>query len=462
MRAAALTIVIAVVLRLALGPGSIGYDAAWALAWAQEALDGTLPSFEAATAPTPHPLANAASLPLTLLGTDAGTAVMAISWLALGALAVAAFALGRAVFSPWVGVAFAGVLVTRGLLVRETQQAIVDVPFLALVTAALVAELRRPGEGLRVPLLLLAAGLLRPEAWLLGAAWLAWTAWRRRGRPDAAQMLLIAAAPLLWALQDLLVTGDPLHSLHGTQELAAELGRPTALDTALATLPGYLRFALGDAVFWTGLAGAAAALVWQPDRARLPVVLLGLGLAGFLVLGAADLPLLIRYLLLPAELLALFAVGLALGWTALERGHRLRPWWMAAGAAASVALLASAPGQAERLANLRDITAPRIAAHEDLRRLAEAPDVRDAAARCAPLYVPDARARPLLAAWLERPPAALPSLRADSRGGLVLAYATQGAEQAFRLGDPALEPGRLPPGAEPLARNGSWLLGTAC
>ena len=32
-------------------------------------------------------------------------------------------------------------------------------------------------------------------------------------------------APVIWALTDLIVTGDPLHSLHATSELADDLGR---------------------------------------------------------------------------------------------------------------------------------------------------------------------------------------------------------------------------------------------
>jgi hypothetical protein len=462
VRAAALTIFIAVALRLALGPGAIGYDAAWGLEWGRELAAGSSPSFETPGAPTPHPLVNVLSVPVSWLGDDAGTAVMAIAWLSLAALALAAFALGRLSFSPWVGAAFALLLVTRGLLVRETQQAIVDVPFLALVTAALVAELRHPRLGLHVPLLLFAAGLLRPEAWLLGAAWLVWAAQGRPLRALVAPALVIAAAPFLWCLQDLAVTGDPLYSLNGTRELAADLGRPTEFDTALARIPGYLRFTLTEPVFWVGLAGAAAALVWQPDRARLPFAVLGLGLAGFLVLGAAGLPLLIRYLLLPAEMLVLFAAGLALGWTALARGDRQRRWWLGAGVVASAVLVATTPGHGGRLGDLRALSDPRIAAYDDLRALAASPAMRAAVAACGPLSVPDARPRPLLAAWLERDPSSLPLQRAGSLRGLVLAYATAEAERAFRLGDPPLEPGRLPPGTRTVTRNGSWLLGTRC
>ncbi len=41
-----------------------------------------------------------------------------------------------------------------------------------------------------------------------------------------APAVVIAAAPALWVLFDLLLTGDPLHSLTGTQALAEELGPP--------------------------------------------------------------------------------------------------------------------------------------------------------------------------------------------------------------------------------------------
>ena len=42
-------------------------------------------------------------------------------------------------------------------------------------------------------------------------------------------MALADAGPLLWALHDLLLTGDPLHSLTGTRDNAALLGRVTGI-----------------------------------------------------------------------------------------------------------------------------------------------------------------------------------------------------------------------------------------
>ena len=69
---------------------------------------------------------------------------------------------------------FAALLLTRPLLVLEAGQAVIDIPFLALVLAAMIAEARHPRSGYAVPVLLGLAGLLRPEAWLLAVAWAAW------------------------------------------------------------------------------------------------------------------------------------------------------------------------------------------------------------------------------------------------------------------------------------------------
>ena len=160
---------------------------------------------------------------------------MALSWLSLAALGVLGFLLGRRLYGVWVGAAVAVVLLTRRLLVGETHQAVLDLPFLALVVGALLAEVGRPRERTLVPVLLCLAGLLRPEGWLLGLAWLLYAA---PGHPRAQVLrwgaLVVVAAPLVWALWDLVVTGDPLWSLHGTQDLAEELERPRAIGTALS------------------------------------------------------------------------------------------------------------------------------------------------------------------------------------------------------------------------------------
>ena len=465
--APALILLIAVGLRLVYGPGHVGYDAVWALEWGREAVGGSVPGFEVTGAPTPHPLANAVALALAPLGDRALTIVLALSWLSLAALGVLAFLLGRRLYSGWVGAAFAVVVLTRPLLVRETHQAIIDIPFLALVVAALLVEVGRPRRRTLVAALLLAAGLLRPEGWLLGLAWLVYA--RRDGqRPEVMRWaVLVLAAPVLWALCDLLVTGDPLYSLHGTQDLAETLERPREVGTAFGAMPAYLRSALGDPIMWLGLAGAAAGLLGFYERTLLPAALAVAGILGFLALGLADLPLLIRYLLVPAVMLCLFCGLLAFGWTAVPRADRAWRAWLAAGVLCLVAVAVYAPRQARALDATREQGMARSAIQDDLHRIADDPAVRSAAARCPLLWVPDPRPRVLLAYWLERSPGAIGVARTQAgrpARGLVIVYARPEVAQRFTLTAPTPPAGRaaLPAGGRRVAQNASWLVVEDC
>ena len=70
---------------------------------------------------------------------------------------------------------------------------------------------------------------------------------------------------------------------------------------------------------------------------------------GFLALGLADLPLLIRYLLVPAVMLCLFCGLLAFGWTALPRSDPAWRAWVAGGVVCLVVTAAFVPRQARAL-----------------------------------------------------------------------------------------------------------------
>src|SRR5206468_1106255 len=102
----------------------------------------------------------------------------------------------------------------------------IDGPFLALVFGAAWAEQVKPRRGV-LPLALLAlAGLIRPEAWLMSGAYLVYI-WRVDDFQRAVRLTALGlSAPLLWSLFDLACTGDPLYSLHGTQDLAELFQRP--------------------------------------------------------------------------------------------------------------------------------------------------------------------------------------------------------------------------------------------
>src|SRR6185312_3991364 len=110
------------------------------------------------------------------------------------------------------------------------------------------------------------------------------------------------AAPLSWALSDLLITGNPLHSLTGTRDTAADLGRVTGLQHVPATLPRRLGEILREPVLLGAAIGGVLSL-WRLRERR--GVLLGaaagvLAILAFCVLATAGLSILTRYLLLPA------------------------------------------------------------------------------------------------------------------------------------------------------------------
>jgi hypothetical protein len=223
------------------GVALVNYDTLYAVLWARDLAAGTAPDLEVALAPTPHPLQELAALPLAWL-TDAPDwgqgAVVASAYLALGVCAVLVAALGAAWFGWPAGAIAAAIFLTREPILSFGVRAYVDLPYLALLLAALLVETRRPRAGAPVLVLLALAGLLRPEAWLFAAAYVAWLARGGvRGRPLAGLVVLAAAAPVLWALHDLLLTGDPLWSLTGTRESAQELGRRTGLDDVPITMP---------------------------------------------------------------------------------------------------------------------------------------------------------------------------------------------------------------------------------
>jgi hypothetical protein len=380
---------------VALGERLNNYDTAYALVWAHDLADGRLPDYEVALAPTPHPLQTLVLTVPALLGCDGESTAVAIAWFSLLALGVLVVALGREWFGWAAGALAAAIVLTREPVLSFGLRAYVDLPYLCLLFGALLVHARRPREAAWPVLgLLTLAGLLRPEAWLFALAYCAWL-WRD-GRLRPGHVAMAVAAPVLWALSDLAVTGDPLWSLTGTQENADELGRVTGLDDVPVTAPRRLGEILREPV----LLGAALGLSltwWQRrERVKLPIAAGLLSLAAFCVLAAFGLPLLTRYLLAPAVLLALFCGAAAFGW--LE--DRSAPW-LAAGATTLLALAAFAPSQADRLDRLDAALDRQSAILDELKRYVEGPvDPR----RCGPLTLPNRRAVPQLALWTGRQP----------------------------------------------------------
>jgi len=420
----------AAALRWLAGPGLVNYDTLYTLVWGRQLAHGQMPDLEVAIAPTPHPLANLGATLLSPLssveidglhGELAAIAVVGLAYLSLALLGWVVFALGREWFNAAAGALAAAIVLTRVPVLDFGARAYIDIPFLVLVLGALLVETRRPRAGAPVLALLAVAGLLRPEAWLFSAAYLLWLVWpglraaaRRAGPPrsaawrDAVPLLLLAAgAPLLWALHDLLLTGEPLHSLTGTRDNAELLGRVTGLEHVPTAVPRRLGEILREPVLLAAAGGGLLALVWRRDRrVRLAAAAGVLSLAAFCGLAAAGLPIITRYLLLTATLLAIFAGAGAFGWLELLPG-RERTWWARFGAVALVALALFIPSQVERIDRLGNALARQEAIQGSLGELVH----YGQASR--PIAVPNRRPIPLLALWLDLDPDALLDAQED-------------------------------------------------
>jgi hypothetical protein len=386
---------VALVVAYGLGyAGYVGYDSLWALIWGDDIAHGRSPAMEGVYVPTPHPLLNLLGALLSPLGFDAARAVLELLSLAsMVLLAYAAFRLGRALFSWVAGVAFAAILVTRPDVVELGLYASIDVPFLALVllAAALVAERPRRGEAPLVPLAL--AGLLRPEAWLLAAAYAIYALAGRRAEPDRAGtgsrrlrvVALALAAPLLWALHDVLITGDPLASLHGTRAVAERSQPGNGLGAALHAAPGFVNDVVGIAVFACGVAGWLLVTARAQHRMALPAALFALSFVPFLVYGAVGLTLYPRFLLPAAAMLALLCAAALAGAARWPRPAQL---------AAAVALAVSIPFTIGELAGIRNGSETRAQLESSLTDLIDRN--KPALARCRAAHVPSFRLVPLL------------------------------------------------------------------
>ncbi|HET6507362.1 MAG TPA: hypothetical protein VFG42_11295 [Baekduia sp.] len=380
-----------VVWLVALPARFVNYDTAYATVWGNDLLHGRVPDYDVPFAPTPHPLA----MVVGMLGSLGVFEVLA--FLALGVLGWLTFELGRAWFNGPTGVLAAAIVLTREPVFSYGVRAYVDIPYICFLLGALLIETRRPRAGTWPLVLIALAGLLRPEAWLFAFAYCVWL-WRG-GALTRTHVALLVSAPLLWCLSDLLITGNPIHSLTGTRDTAADLGRITGLRHVPSTLPRRLGEILREPVLLGAAIGGVLSLWRLRDRRG---VLLGaaagvIAIVAFCVLAAAGLSILTRYLLLPATILAIFAAAGVFGWLELGRTDPWRRRWIAGAALTAVALLAFVPSQVSRLHATRAALVTQTKILDELHELAPH-------ARCPTLSVPNRRAVPQLALWTDRPP----------------------------------------------------------
>jgi hypothetical protein len=479
LRPLAVIAAVALALWLIFPFGFPNYDTVYALVWGDELAHGMSIDYGAPLPPTPHPLADLWGAVVSPLGAaGASDATTVVAYLALGAIAYLVCRLGELWFDRAIGVAAALIVITRAPFLSNGLRAYVDLPYIALALAALVLETRHRRAGWPVLALLALAGLLRPEAWLFSAAYLAYMllepdpeggrlALRRRaglGRDEVIGLVAIAAAaPLAWAAFDLITEGDPLYSFTGTRDTVETLQRQTgAVDFVL-----YGPRRLGEVMQIPGLLGAAAGMVlgfaFMRPRALIGIVAAVLAGLAFGILACAGLAVITRYTMLASAVLAVFcALGL-LGWRLLARDHPWRRRWQLISVVVLLAFLVQAPQQFDYLKTVYNDLDDQSAIESDLHALADSGAFRPG---CLPISVPNHRAVPRLAGYLDLRPSRIVSSseqRQPSRG-YFLDPANQEVVHHFVLdpNDPRRLTSKVPPGFRLVARNESWKLYAHC
>ncbi len=387
------------------------YDSYYSLIWGRELLHGVKPSFDGYRTPTEHPLANAFGMVLSILGNPADRVMVGATLGSFVVLAAGLYRLARSSFGTLVGLAAAALLCTRFDFPFLAARAYIDIPYLAFVVWAAALEAERPRRGTPVFVLLACAGLMRPEAWLLSGLYFLWclkpAGWGARVRYAA----LTAAPPVIWTAMDWWATGDPKFSLSHTSGLAEELGRQRTLSDVPSATVQFLKNLDKVPVFYAGLLGLILAIVLVPKRARMPLALLVIGLATFVLVGLAGLSVIDRYLLVPSLVVMVFAAVTLGGWTML-RSSRARTAWAVMSALLIVYGFVYTVTHV-KFTNFTDELVFRGDSHDSLKRLLDDPKVR-AALRCGPVSTPNHKLIPDTR-WILDVPASKVIARSDAK-----------------------------------------------
>jgi hypothetical protein len=436
------------------------YDSFYALLWGRDLLHLHVPDFHVYRGPTEHPLAIAFGALCSLFGQGGARLAVLGSIGSFVTLVAGLYRLGRLCFGPLVGVVAGLLVLSRFFIENLAAQGYLDVTYVALVVWAAALEVERPRRGRPVFLLLAAAGLLRPDAWLLlGVYWL-WCSWPAIGgtrtavaptgaRPPTGtggspanrtvleHLVLAAIAPAVWVCLDAVVTGNPLYSLHSTSGLAQELGRTEGFSEVLHSAWAYAVRIDKLPVVLGGIAGLALTVWLTPRRMLVPLVLLVSLVLVFVVEGAAGASVVDRYMIGAAVVLLVFCAVALGGWSMLEPGSWLRRVWIA-GALVLVAIGVRQVGSTLSFTSLRNTLAYHEDFHQGLAAALHDRAVKRSLRRCPLLSLPNNKlipdARWILGTTGQREIVARTQARADAQKGAIA------LERRIKAGSVAIYP----------------------
>jgi hypothetical protein len=415
------------------------YDSFYALLWGRDLLHLHLPDFKVYRGPTEHPLAIAFGMLCSLFGQGGARLMVLGSIGSFVALVAGVYRLARLCFGPVVGMFAALLMLSRFYDENLAAQGYLDLSYVALIVWAVAFEVERPRRGTVVFLLLAAAGLLRPDAWVLSGVYWLWCAWSRdtSNRTRLHYLALAAIAPLIWVAADAIVTGNPLYSLHSTAGLAQELGRTQGFSSVVTSVWTYSVRIDKLPVVLGGLIGVPIAVWLAPRRVLVPLAVLVLLVFVFLAEGAAGASVIDRYLMGAATVLLIFCAVAIGGWAMLEPGGWLRRAWMV-GAAALVLFGAVLAATTLSLSSLRTTLAYHEDFHEGLAVALANPAVKAELKRCPLVSLPDNKlipdARWILDSTGQRDIVARSQARADADKG------APALENRIRAGSVAVYP----------------------
>ena len=155
-----------------------GSDSIYSLLWARELLDGDVPSFDAYRAAMPYPLAVAFGVLLAPFDELGARIWIACSVLSFGVFVVGVYRLQKVIGGRFLAALAVVLTLSVPDFILYGLRGLVQAPYLAMVIWAVALEAERPRRGGPVWVLLILAGLLRPDAWVLAGVYFLVIAWK--------------------------------------------------------------------------------------------------------------------------------------------------------------------------------------------------------------------------------------------------------------------------------------------